>query len=746
MALRIFIFVGLASTAVAIRNVAVNAHSSIQTQTAAELAQEKAKDSVISKVIEMLGENQDKIAADIAAESKEMAEYFDWCDDEQKETGYSIRTAVRKIEEETAIIQDRTAQIHSLEEDIANLATEIAERNTEMDEANALRKKQEEDFKANEAEQLAMVEELEHMEQELKRQMEAMTTPPPVPVEGEEGAETDAAAPAFVQKHAGDQKKSSGKKKTHSGVSINTLRKALEKMVSAVWVDPQSKRALGVVHGLLQQQVTEDPEAAPTVEIGAEAMQGMQDNTQNNMAAFEMLKGKAEESLQRMRDGEVQEKAAHDLRIQSLKAAIHLANDNMDDAKKDKTRLEEEKAEAEAEVAKSEETKAAAEKYLASCTAECDKASAAWDARQKGAKEETAAIQKAKEILSSRVTVFVQSMSHGKVGQPADVRKQESLVAKTRQLLINHFRKLGNDLHSLAMLNLVSVSSEEPLAQVKGLISELIAKLEKEAAEAANLHEFCKAEKEKTTAAKQKKQNTIDKLDARLDKAITKQTDLKEAVATLSQEIKDLVAGDAEATKIRTEQHTSNTKAIADFKEAADAVSDAVDALKDYYGSFLQTGDVAVKSVGGKAPPKLGGAKSDAAGGILSIMDTMQGEFEKTAAEISSDEREAAKAFDTLMQEHKVSKAAKAAEIKGDESEIKSLKVAINNFQEDHKMASGELASILEYVEKLKPQCEGRTVPYAERKARREAEIQGLKDALAILQSDAPTFLQLRRY
>jgi len=754
------IFIALSvGVAQAARNVAVNAHSSIQTQTAAEVAKEQAKDSVISKVIEMLGENQDKIAADIAAESKEMEEYFEWCDDEQKETGYSIRTADRKIEEQTAIIQDRTAQIHALDEDIANLATEIAERNTEMEEAIALRKKQEEDFKANEAEQLAMVEELEHMEQELKRQMEAMTTPPPVAVEGEEGAEE--AAPAegamvqtydsFVQtnhdqKKGSDNKKSTDKKK-HHGVSIDTIRKALEKMVSSVWVDPKSKKALGVVHGLLQQQISEDPvEPAPTVEIGAEAMQGMQENTGNNLAAFEMLKGKAEESLQRMRDAEVQEKAAHDLRMQSLKGAIHLAEDNMDDAKRDHTRLEEEKGEAEGEVAKTEETKAAAEKYLASVTSECDKASADWAARQKGAKEEIAAINKAKEILASRVTVFVQSRAHGMayggIKQPGDTEKRQAQLQKTRQTLINHFRKLGTDLHSLAMLNLVSVSSEEPLAQVKGLISELIAKLEKEAAEAANLHEFCKAEKEKTTAAKTKKQNTIDKLDARLDKAITKQTDLKEAVATLTQEISDLDTGDAEATKIRTEQHASNTKAIADFKEAADAVSDAGDALKEYYGSFLQTKHVTAKAVAQKAPPKLGGAKSDAAGGILSIMDTMQGEFEKTAAELSSSEREAAKAYEILMNEHKVSKAAKAAEIKGDESEIKSLNVAIHNFQEDKKMTVAELDSILEYVEKLKPQCEGRTVPYAERKARREAEIQGLKDALGILQADAPTFLQ----
>merc|ERR1719235_239739 len=156
-------------------------------------------------------------------------------------------------------------------------------------------------------------------------------------------------------------------------------------------------------------------------------------------------------------------------------------------------------------------------------------------------------------------------MTHGKVKQPGEqageIRKQESLVAKTRQTLINHFRKLGTDLHSLAMLNLVSVSSEEPLAAVKGLIAELISKLEKEAAEAASLHEFCKAEKEKTKAATDKKENTTAKLDARLDKAITKSSDLKESVATLSQEIEDIDTGDAEATKIRTEESKTNTKA-----------------------------------------------------------------------------------------------------------------------------------------------------------------------------------------
>jgi hypothetical protein len=58
--------------------------------------------------------------------------------------------------------------------------------------------------------------------------------------------------------------------------------------------------------------------------------------------------------------------------------------------------------------------------------------------------------------------------------------------------------------------------------------------------------------------------------------------------------------------------------------------------------------------------------------------------------------------------------------------------------------ASKELDAILEYIEKLKPQCENKAMTYEERKARRDAEISGLKEALEILAGDdaAAAFVQ----
>merc|ERR550514_1919831 len=109
------------------------------------------RNSMIAKVIEMLGEEKDKISATLAAEAKVMEEYFEWCDDEQSETAYAIRTANSKIEDLTALIEDNTAQIHSLDEEIADLGSEIAAREDDIKETTANREKDKEEFKKAEA-------------------------------------------------------------------------------------------------------------------------------------------------------------------------------------------------------------------------------------------------------------------------------------------------------------------------------------------------------------------------------------------------------------------------------------------------------------------------------------------------------------------------------------------------------------------------------------------------------------------
>merc|ERR1719428_1532075 len=103
------------------------------------------------------------------------------------------------------------------------------------------------------------------------------------------------------------------------------------------------------------------------------------------------------------------------------------------------------------------------------------------------------------------------------------------------------------------------------MENVKNLLKDLIAKLEKEAKEAADLHAFCQAEKKKTKAAMEKKNMEIDKLDARIEKASTTKEQLQELIATNSEEIANTEAANAEATKLRTEQNANFVKVDTDF-------------------------------------------------------------------------------------------------------------------------------------------------------------------------------------
>merc|ERR1719301_480806 len=103
---------------------------------------------------------------------------------------------------------------------------------------------------------------------------------------------------------------------------------------------------------------------------------------------------------------------------------------------------------------------------------------------------------------------------------------------------------------------------------------------------------------------------------------------------------------------------------------------------------------------------------------------------------------EKTKSYEKMSDENKLAKAQKLADAKAKASEVKSLSVAIENTGTDKDMVSKELDAVLSYLDKLKPQCETKAMSYEEKKARREAEIEGLKEALTILDGEGVALVQ----
>merc|ERR1719160_105866 len=119
-----------------------------------------------------------------------------------------------------------------------------------MEEAIAIRKKDHETFLKVEEEQVGMVEELEEMGVALKKQIASFTaTPPPVAAEGEEGGEAAllqqkspaASFDAFLQITSNTTVDKAAAAKQ---AKFNKLKKALQIMVTATWVDPETKKKL----------------------------------------------------------------------------------------------------------------------------------------------------------------------------------------------------------------------------------------------------------------------------------------------------------------------------------------------------------------------------------------------------------------------------------------------------------------------------------------------------------------------
>merc|ERR1719247_465216 len=140
--------------------------------------------------------------------------------------------------------------------------------------------------------------------------------------------------------------------------------------------------------------------------------------------------------------------------------------------------------------------------------------------------------------------------------------------------------------------------------------------------------------------------------------------------------------------------------------------------------------------------PSFGSARSDSGGSIISVLEVAEADFTKLLAEAETAENQAVAAFRKLAEEDELAKVAKLASVKGRQSEIKSLEVSLGHYKDDHATANKEFDAVMDYLDKLKPQCETKVMSYEERKARREAEIEGLKEALGVLDGEAVAFLQ----
>merc|ERR1719359_2052852 len=352
----------------------------------------------------------------------------------------------------------------------------------------------------------------------------------------------------------------------------------------------------------------------------------------------------------------------------------------------------------------------------------------------------------------------------GAVGQTYSfLQVNAGSMLKTRADLANSeaitmVKKLARDHHSAALAQLASRMSvivkyggkdgANPFAKIKGLISDMIVKLEKEAEEEATEKAYCDEQMAKTEAKKADLEGTIAKLSNKIDQKQARSTSLKEEVVELEAELAALAKTQSEMDRIRAEENGNFKVAKAELTQGLGGVRKALGVLRDYYGgaaAMIQDDAKLGAFMQQPAAPQQHSKASGAGGSIINILEVCESDFANNLAKEETEEADSAAEYEKTTQENKVTKATKEQDAKYKSQEATALDKEITELSGDRDTSNTELSAVMEYYGKIKERCIAKPETYEERKARREAEINGLKEALSILESEA-AFLQRRHH
>jgi len=349
-------------------------------------------------------------------------------------------------------------------------------------------------------------------------------------------------------------------------------------------------------------------------------------------------------------------------------------------------------------------------KQLADTKTDCHKAADAWTARKASADEEMATLDKAVEILSGKFSLLQTSST-----------KSSSKNFEQREKAAALLRKLGHKFNNFGLLQAASSAQADPFVKVRGLIKDMIMKLEESAAAEASKEAKCKADIEAGTRDVKIKTQQMKKYQTRLDASTAKSQQLGVEIGELEAEIKDLGVQMRAWTKMRTDEKKENSAVIKDAEEAIEAINGAVTTLTEFYGtatSFLQQ------------------PQSDAANTIIAVLQQAQEDYQKIRQETESAEEAAETDYEKDMQDGKVSLAKKKALVDGKSAEKATLKVMIAQIDDDLANATKAWEAATGFLKNKKEECANKAMSYEERKKRREEEIAGLQEALEILSAE----------
>jgi len=368
------------------------------------------------------------------------------------------------------------------------------------------------------------------------------------------------------------------------------------------------------------------------------------------------------------------------------------------------------------------------EEEKASLHSACMEKAETFEAEQKSRGEELKALAEAKKIITettsgaeSQEYSFLQVAAASGISSGADLARFEA-VRYVRDLATkqNSTSLAQLALRMASVVRVSSASGEDPFAKIKGLISDMINKLEEEASADADHKAYCDKELSENEAKEADKIAEIEKLTTKMDQWSSRSAQLKEEVAALQGELAELAKSQAEMDKIRSDEKGVYDANKPEMEKGLEGVKLALKVLKDYYSK-----------------DKSHSAAEGAGASIISLLEVVESDFSKNLAEMIATEEAAAAEYDAQSKENAVTKTNKDQDVKYKTQEAAARDKETAEAKSDKEGVQKELDAVQAVLKSLHSECDQTVTPYEELKRRREAEIAGLKQALDILEGEA---------
>merc|ERR550514_39074 len=349
-----------------------------------------------------------------------------------------------------------------------------------------------------------------------------------------------------------------------------------------------------------------------------------------------------------------------------------------------------------------------------------------------------------------------------------------SVTLKARSM-ITALAKVSSNAGQLNLIAYALNSKKADFSKVLGMIDNMVTLLGKEQGDDDATKQMCDKDFAESADHKKETEEAIASSEASIADMEEQSKTLASEIATLQDEIKALDKAVAEATEQRKEEHSDFVTTEAQSNAAVQLIEKAKNRMVKFYRPNLYkeapkrelTDEEKILAASGRSdliatdapqmiagtnqavyvqvrravavpppPPETFGAyqkKDGKSNGVMALMDNMVNDLKADMTDAKHEEETAQADYERLMQASQETRSANANSITQKESVKASWSEKIETAKEEQMSSLAALEKIHEYIAGLHSSCDFLVDNYDLRKTARTNEIEGLKNAKAVL-------------